>query len=165
MRWIETMAEPVAVPWFVRWIAAVLRALPGPTEAWADIVGHLAWPLVLVFLVLRFRRFLKLVLTTVADRVQTDHLKLGWFEIRHDDQIIVLDPQSVRESTLSIDEKDVGRIERLFEFIDDARNFDTLALWVARNVEEAADIEDFLTQPIHANSRERAFSEVEGLAE
>ena len=151
-------------PWLARWMGALLREIPAPNDSWAEIVGHLVWPLLALFLVFRFRRFLSIFLLTMANRMCTDHVKFGWFEIRPNDQVIVLDPKDAAESTLQFDPLDIQRMERLFEFIDDDENFERLVKWVETNLGPNVDLEDFLTLPKYANDRARAFEQVEGLA-
>jgi len=158
------MVEPVHAPWVVRWIAAVLNELPSPTESWAAIVDSLVWPLVLLFLVLRFRRFIRHFLWVMADRLERDHVKIGWFEIRANDQVTVLDPSDAGESTLEFSPDDIDRIEGIFAFINDAENFDRLKAWLNQTYGGALEIESFLTLPAYANQRELAYTQVEGLA-
>lgn len=160
------MEEDPQAPWIVRWIAALLRALPGPTDAWADIIGHLAWPLVILFLVLRFRWFLRNFLFTILDRAKRDHMKLGPFEFSpHEDELLVLDEREFEESTSSFDAADIQRIERLFEFIDEPEGLAQLAEWTEQNLAQHISIENFLTNPTYASERAKAFDEIEGLTE
>lgn len=157
------MIEPVHAPWIIRWIAAVLYSLPGPTEAWASIIDTLIWPLVVLFLIFRFRIFLRHYLWVMADRLERDHVKLGWFEIRAQDQVTVLDPSVSGESTLSFQPDDIDHVERIFEFIADSANFSKLSEWVENTYGKDVDLEDFLTNPSYANHRAQAFRQVEGL--
>lgn len=158
------MVEPVHAPWIVRWLAAVLNALPAPTDSWASIIGSLAWPLMMLLLVFRFRRFIRHFLWVIADRLERDHVKLGWFEIRANDQVTVLDSSGSGESTLEFSPEDIDRIEGIFEFIDDAENFDKLEAWLNQTYGGALEIESFLTLPAYASQRAQAYTEVEGLA-
>lgn len=158
------MSDPVQAPWVIRWLAEILFTLPAPTNSWAAIIGSLAWPAVVLFLVIRFRRFISRFLWVIADRLERDHVKFGWFEIRANDQVTVLDPDESSESTLEFDPLDIERIERIFEFIADAANYDRLVQWLNKTYGNTLDIEDFLTLPEYASERERAFEEVEGLA-
>lgn len=159
------MAEPVHAPWIVSWIAKVLTSLPSPTESWAAIIDSLAWPVVTMIIIFRFRRFIRHYLWVIADRLERDHVKLGWFEIRANDQVTVLDPSESGESTLEFSPDDIARIEAMFEFIGDAGNFTKLEAWVNQTFAGSLDIESFLTMPGYASERKQAFSEVEGLAE
>ncbi len=117
-----------------------------------------------MFLVTRYRRFLRLYLMILADRLQTDHVKVGPFEIRGHDAVISLDPKRAWVSTRDYDSEDINRIERMFEFIADDRGFKLLHVWVAREIGTDVDFDDFLTAPQYATQRLRAFDEVEGLA-
>jgi hypothetical protein len=151
-------------PWPIRWFANILWTLPAPTETWADIVGHLAWPALVLFLVIRYRIFLRRLSLILVDRLETDHIKFGWFEIRPNDQVIVLDPEDAADSSLQFEPVDIQRIERIFEFINTEENFDVLREWMNKTLGPALDIEEFTTLPAYARERERAFAEVEGLA-
>lgn len=109
------------------------------------------------------RSFLGSFLWTLADRIKTDHVKLGWFEIRPNDEVLVLDPQNVGESTNEFDPADIQRIERMFEFIETEANFARLNEWGGTEIGIDVDIEDFLTLPVYASERAQAFERVEGL--
>lgn len=142
-------------PAAVRWIAEVLRTLPGPTDAWAEIIGHLAWPIVVIFLVFRFRRYLRIVLNTIADRIETDHVKLGWFELTPNSEVIVLDGAEADEDS-AYTAQDLENIERLFEFIGESDGLDNLAAWIAANVNEMPSVVEMLTKPSYSEAREQA---------
>ncbi|PDH65698.1 MAG: hypothetical protein CNE89_11040 [Sphingomonadaceae bacterium MED-G03] len=146
-----------------KYVAKILWTLPAPTETWADIVGHIAWPIVVVFLVLRFRIFIRSILSTLLDRLKTDDVKVGVFEITKGSTVINLDPQSTEESTFSLEPEDVQRIESIFEFMATDEGAYQVIDWVNNRFGEEFDIEDFLTLPDYANDREEAFNEIGGL--
>lgn len=142
-------------PASVQWISDVLRTLPGPTDAWAEIVGHLAWPTVVVFLVFRFRRYLRIVLNTIADRLVTDHVKLGPFELTPNSEVIVLDgTEPDADSPYSGD--DLDNIERLFEFIGAKDGLDKLDGWIAANLNDRPSVVEMLTTPSYSEARVQA---------
>ncbi|GGN51340.1 hypothetical protein GCM10011349_23830 [Novosphingobium indicum] len=97
--------------------------------------------------------------------MQRDHVKLGPFELRPNDDVLVLDPDAAGESTLEYDSDDVQRIERMFEFIDDTEGLCGLTEWLNQSGYQELDIIDFLTLPEYALAREKAWNEVEGLQE
>jgi len=142
------------------WIGKVLRAIPAPAETWASIIDSLVWPAVLLFLVIRYRVYLRSFLDTISARLQTDHVKLGPFEFTPKSDVIALDPADVDESTEHYDPQDIERIERLFEFISDASGFGKLSAWVNEHVDDAMEIGDFLTAPEYAIQREEAYRAV-----
>lgn len=148
-----------------QWIADILLTIPGPTQAWADIIGHLAWPVVVTFLVVRFRRYLRSYLSTLADRLQTDHVKIGAFELTPNSPVWVLDPDEADESTYRFESDDVQRIESIFEFIRTDNGYREVEKWLNENAGRALDIDDFITLPVYASLRMRAFKEIEGLSE
>lgn len=158
------MGAHVAAPWLIRWLAAILLTLPGPTTAWAALIGHIAWPGVTVFLVTRYRNFLRGYLLILADRLQTDDVKLGPFEMRARDPVISLDPRQPDASTEEYDSEDVNRIERMFEFIANDSGLERLQDWMANAVGTETIFDDFLTAPEYATQRKQAFEQVEGLA-
>ncbi|MBY0519935.1 MAG: hypothetical protein K2P79_05865, partial [Sphingomonas sp.] len=141
-------------------IAAVLRTIPAPTETWASIIGHLAWPAVTLFLIVRFRAYLRLILDTLVSRLPHDNLKFGPFEMTANSEIYVLDPDEADESTYRYETEDIQRIERLFEFISKTENYDKLRSWLNQNVDRKLDVGDFLTLPTYANERQRAVTEL-----
>ena len=143
-----------------KWFGDVLRAIPGPTDAWASIIGDLAWPVVVAFLVIRYRRYLRLVLDTILARLETDHVKLGPFELTPNYEVLRLDPDEVGESTSDYSSEDIVRIEKLCEFIADEANLHKLALWVNDRIDPALIVSDFLTLPEHAIGRAQAYDEL-----
>ena len=144
------------------YVGRVMRAIPAPTASWASIIGSIAWPGTILFLVIRFRLFLKRFLDTLASRLQTDHFKFGPFEITPNSQVISLDPEHFEESTEDYTPDDIQRMESLFEFISNASGFRRLAAWVNQNVEESLEISDFLTDQKYATERERAYQALVG---
>lgn len=157
------MAEKIEAPWIVQWIAEVLRTIPSPNDAWASIIGSLAWPTLALFVLLRFRFFIRHYLKILADRLETDHVKLGIFELRPNDQILVLEKNSATASTEQLEAADVDRIERIFEFIADAPGLSYLEEWLKKAELAHIEIEDFLTLARYAKEREMAWNEFEGL--
>lgn len=147
-------------PWIIRWIAAVLYGIPGPTEAWAKIIDDLAWPAVTLILVFRFRRYLKIFLNTLADRLPHDHIKFGPFEMTQRSQVLTLDPGGVEDDTLPHTSDDIDRIEALFEFSADKDGIVKLREWVNDHVGKEVSIIDFLTASGHAMQRKEAFDEL-----
>lgn len=91
-------------------------------------------------------------------------MKIGWFELRPNDQILALDPNASDQSTVHLEPADVQRVERIFEFIGSDAGYWRLIQWVNEKVDAELDIEDFIMMPEYANERERAFAEIEGLA-
>lgn len=141
----------------------MLRTIPAPNEAWASIIGSVVWPALALFIILRFRAFIRRFLTILLDRLPHDHLKIGIFELRPNDQVLVLDRDGVAESTEPLKPADVNRIERIFEFIADADGFDRLVEWLATADLAHIGIVDFVTLPQYEVLRERAWNEIEGL--
>lgn len=147
------MMEP---PWIIQWIASVLNGLPSPTSAWADIVGHLVWPLALVFLIVRFRLYLKRILDTITSRMTTDDFKIGPFEMTANSQVLVLDPDGGQATALGDALDDIDHIDRLLEFIADVDGLAKLKMWVGDKVGTGVDMEDFVTEPTYASDRKDA---------
>lgn len=150
-------------PWLIRWISTILWTLPAPTEHWAAIVTSLVWPGVLLFLVLRFRLFIRQILTTLVARIKTDHIKVGPFELTPGSAIVALDPEATDESTEHYEPADVHRIEAMFEFMSNEEGEVKVLDWLSDNLGGGVDVDDFLTLPAHANDRARACAEIEGL--
>lgn len=151
------------VPASIVWISKVLRTLPSPTGNWVALIDALVWPVVVVFLVLRFRRFLRLFLDTLLERFQTDHIKTPLFELTPGSPVVFLDPVKVDESTEDFSPDDIQRIERIFESLDEPEGFSRIDAWLNEKYRGALSVEDFATDPKYANAREAAFTEIEGL--
>lgn len=157
------MSDKIQAPWVIQWFGELLRAIPAPNEAWASIIGSVVWPALVLFIILRFRAFLRTFLTILLDRLPHDHLKIGMFELRPNDQVLVLDREGADGSTEPLEPADVNRIERIFEFIADDEGLDRLVDWLVATNFEHIDIVDFVTLPQYATERERACNEIEGL--
>ncbi len=157
------MAEQIEAPWIVQWVSEVLRTIPSANEAWASIVGSLAWPALALFMLLRFRFFIRRYLEILAHRLETDHVEFGIFKLRPNDEVIVLEKDSATASTERLDAADVDRIEQIFEFIADAAGLAELEDWLKRADLTHIDIVDFLTLPRYAPERELAWNAIEGL--
>lgn len=165
---METISSDhiITAPWVIKWIGVVLREIPAPTSAWADLVGALAWPVVALFLVFRFRWFLRRFLLILASRAQTADVRLGPFELTGGfDKVLVLDPNEAEASSPSVDSTDVQRIERIFEVADGSEEelWARLIDWWVSVSDETSEFVDFLESPDYVEYRERAFNEVEGL--
>lgn len=150
----------MTVPDSVQWVSAVLLAIPAPTEHWASIIGSLAWPGVVVFLVFRFRKYLKSYLETIAERLRRDHVKIGPFELTPNSDVIPLDPEEADTSTEHYEPEDIERIEKIFEFIAETANMRKLEEWVESEVGSSVEIADFVTFPEYAKQREQAVGEL-----
>jgi hypothetical protein len=169
MRWLSAFLFVVALLIFgtnsgaVASVSDMLRKIPAPTTEWAAIVGHIAWPSVAVFITLRFRIFIRKFLNTLLERIKTDHVKIGLFELTPNSPVMVLDPVDVSESTDHYDSDDIQRIEAIFSFIDTESGWEKISEWVNQNFDPTLDIEDFITHPDHAKERAQAFDDIEGL--
>lgn len=157
------MAPEIEIPVAVYWFADVLRTIPAPNDAWAEIIGSIVWPALILFLVLRFRTFIRRFLTILADRLPHDHVKIGMFELRPNDQVVVLDHAKASESTEPYESEDVYRIERIFEFAADANGYARLVEWLRSANLTDIDVVDFVSLPEYALERLRAWNEIEGL--
>ena len=148
--------RPMGVLEAARWIGEVMRAIPGPTDEWARVIGSLAWPGVALYLVTRYRGFLRHFLETIATRLRTDHVKIGMFEMTPNSDLIALDPAFVNQSTEHYEPADIERIERLWEFISEPDGYDKLVTWMNEELDETLDMVEFLTEPRYATQRESA---------
>lgn len=157
------MMSEIEAPFVVQWIAEALWTIPSPNEAWANIIGDVVWPALALFVILRFRVFIRRFLNILADRLPHDHVKIGMFELRPNDQVLVLDSDAASDSTEAFDPADVHRIERIFEFTADDEGFFRLVEWLETSNLSQIDVVDFVTLPQYAEERERAWSEVKGL--
>lgn len=135
-------------------VGDAMRAIPGPTEAWADIVGHLAWPVTLIFLVIRFRKALQQGVEKIAKRLETDDVQAYGLSLKRPASVVPLVPGEPE----SVDQSDAAVIEILFELIDDERNYDRLTAWVAQAFTNQVDVDAFLTDEAYVRERREALS-------
>ena len=139
-------------------VGDAMRAVPGPTEAWADIVGHVAWPLTVLFLVFSFRRELSRAAGTLSRRVASGDVKLGPLALTGaQDSLKPLAPRGADPTPRSDD----AVIEALFEVMADGDGLGRLTVWVGQNT-KAPDLDVFLNDPIYATARERALAALRG---
>jgi len=143
-------------PELILLIGAVLREIPAPTQSWADIIGHISWPIMVLFLILRFRAFLRTFLQTLADRLVTDDVKIGPFELTANSEVLVLDANELDPSS-EFTGDDVTHIEALFEFMGEKGNEARISQWLNENGLQTLDIVDFLTEAIYADRRAEAY--------
>ena|GEM_PF-3847432 len=134
-------------------------ALPAPTEEWASIIGSLAWPLVIVFLVLRFRIFLRAFLEAIAERLPHDDLEFGAFKMSKHTRVVSLAEDDSDGSASEIhDQEKRRRIETLFEVLGTDDGAEALVRWIVENMPRDIDIEDFLTNDLYDNQRAQALA-------
>lgn len=148
-------------PYVVRWVACILWAIPAPTAAWASIIGSLAWPITIAVLIFRFRRYIRIFLNTVADRLVTDHVKIGPFELTPNSQVIRLDGDDTPDDSEYAPD-DLHRMEQLFEFIADPSGDDRLRSWVGQRFNSELELVEFLMDPAYADDRAQAVRDLIG---
>lgn len=112
---------------------------------------------------LRFRHFIRNYLGILAARLETDDFKFGPFELRSNDQVVRLKADADHDSTQDFGLEDIGRIERLFEFISEQEGWDRLVQWISEAGLERVTLVDLVNLPEYAELRARAFIEIEGL--
>ena len=136
-----------------------MRAIPGPTDAWAEIVGHLAWPVTLLILVFAFRTEVGRAAGSLAKRFGSGDIKLGAFSLSGpEDSVKPLVAGSVPASEVGDD----AVTERLFETMAVGNGLERLTEWVRAFAPEAASLEVFLNDPNYATLRLRALRALEG---
>lgn len=139
-------------PAWIKWIGAVLREVPGPTEAWADIIGHLAWPLTIAWIVVRFRHSLRRLLEILIIRFKSDDLGIAnVLSVTRNSTLVPLDSGENGGS-------DAFVTERLLEFMGEAENFESVQRWLVEEGRQNLDIVEFITQSEFADLRQRAFT-------
>ena len=140
-------------------VGDAMRAIPGPTEAWADIVGHVAWPLTVLALVFAFRRELRRAAGTLSRRFASGDVKLGPFSLSGaQDSVRPLAPKDEAASLAS----DSAVTEALFEAMGDGDGLAELTGWVRTHVTGAPDLEVFLNDATYASLRRRALAALGG---
>jgi hypothetical protein len=137
-------------------IRSFLMSIPGPTDNWAAIVGHLAWPVFGLISIWLFRDILNKVGEILADRLRHSNIRVGQLEITSNAEVVNLDKSAVELGQEPYAPDDIDKIERLFEFIAEEGGFVALSKWVADNMGPAMDIDNFLTLPDYASDRAAA---------
>jgi hypothetical protein len=137
-------------------IHRILESIPGPTDNWTAIVGHLAWPLLVLFVILRFSRELSQLIEVLADRVRNDTIRWGSAEITKNTNVVTLDPAAAGNSTDEYEPDDIDTVEKLFELMATEDGYIMLSKWVGDHMGSALAIDNFLTLPKYASERAAA---------
>lgn len=136
----------------IQWFADILRIIPAPTEFWAEIVGHLAWPVTIAWLVVRFRHSLRRLIEILIIRFKSDDLGFGnLLSVTRNSKLVPLD------SGVDDGATDAAITERLLEYISDHANVAHVNRWLNQQGREALDIRDFITLSEYADLRQRAY--------
>jgi hypothetical protein len=131
-------------------VGDAMRAIPGPTEAWADIVGHLAWPVTTIFLIVRFREALGVAAEVLASRLATDDVKGFGISLTKPASVVTLAPGTPDPS----DPSDANVTEVLFETINrDPDFYGRLEEWVASTLGDEASLATFLAGSDYVKER------------
>ena len=143
-------------------LGAILTSVPAPTDSWAKIIGDLAWPALVGFLVLRFRSQLGEFANTLATRAKSDqNVRLGPFAFERGNEVVILDRAGVQESTETFEPDDIEIIEALYEFVADKAGSDALKAWISANLDPPIQLDEFLTSPEYAIERSSAYRDME----
>jgi hypothetical protein len=162
MRWISGFLFAVAVlifaanSGFVAAISKLLLTIPAPTKEWADIIGHLAWPLTIAWLVVRYRHTIRRLAEIIIARAQTDNLNIA--------NIFSITPQNTNFVPLApkgtADRGDPFIREKLLEFIQDSGNISKIERWLETKGRAGLKIVELVTHIEYAGLRESAYNEL-----
>ena len=137
-----------------------LRAVPGPTEAWADIIGHLAWPVTALILIVCFREGIGRAVDLLASRFGSDDVETPLFKLsrKADNRPLAKgSPEGVAIAEMT----DAMVAERLWEIADDSTGYDRIASWLTCDAGDDHDLDDFLTLDRHVMLRRKALIALE----
>lgn len=112
-------------------------------------------------LTIRFRHFIGRFLNTVADRLGTDRVKFGPFELTPNSQVYSLDPAQA-DPARGVEPDDVVNMETLFEFISDSAGEARLLAWMRQALGTSVNLVDFLTEATYAVERANAVADLKG---
>jgi len=152
------------LPVYLKIIQGWLTIWPAPAKHFADLVGHVAWPLSVLLIVWLLRRPITRAAYILAERMKSDNLKLGgFFEVTKAD-FNTLDRQLVADHVAPpLVIEDVNTIEALLEYAGlSEENAVRFLNWIAARHGASLDPEEFLTSPAFANDRHAAYIELVG---
>ena len=142
-------------PDWIQWVGAVLREIPGPTEGWADIIGHVAWPITIAWLVVRFRHSLRRLIEILIIRFKNDDIGIAnVLSVTRNSTLVPLDSDGEDGVT------DAAITERLLEYISDSANVPHVNEWLNQQGRQALNIREFITLPEYADLRMRAYQDL-----
>lgn len=145
-------------------IGDALRAIPGPTKEWAAIIGHVAWPLALIYLAHRFRHEMTAMLSTLNTRLKTDGFKTPFFEMDARTRVVPLDQDAAAAHPSGVSPADARNIEHLFEHIASQEGHVELILWIAQNIDPPTEVHTFIMSPEYATERVTALAAMNAAA-
>ena len=138
-------------------IGDAMRAIPGPTEAWAEIVGHVAWPVTVLVILSRFRPEVRAAATLIVARMRTDDIAAMGFSMRKRTSVTPLAAGPAKDAG----DSDAAMTERLLELGKTQEGSISLSAWVARNAPEASTVDAFLAEEAYMEKRREAVRALE----
>lgn len=136
---------------FIQWLAGILQLVPAPTEHWASIIGHMAWPLLIAWIVVRFRHSLRRLFEILIIRFKRDDIDIAnVLKVTANSRLVPL--QSGNERATS----DAAITERLLEYISVSANVRILNQWLNDQGRGALEVREFITLSEYADLRQRA---------
>jgi hypothetical protein len=119
-------------------LATVLRGFPAPTESWATIITGLAWPLVVLAIILRWSGELSAALASIARRIRDgESVKTPWLEL----------PGAAPVDPADTTRRDVRRL------LSSQLTRVAAAKWMRDNLPPGTDSLDFETSPSYVKQR------------
>ena len=144
-----------AISGAVHWFSDILRDIPAPTSEWAAIIGHLAWPLTIAWLVVRFRHSLRRMIEILLIRFKRDDIDIASIlRVTANSTFVPLQTGNIDATS------DASVTESLLEYISDNANLPSLNAWLNQQGRSALDVREFITQPEYADLRQRAHKQL-----
>ncbi|UYH54249.1 hypothetical protein N6L26_09300 [Qipengyuania sp. SS22] len=139
----------------VQWLSGILRIIPAPTEHWATIIGDVAWPIMIAWLVVRFRQSLRRIIEILIIRFKRDDIDIGnVLKVTRNSTLVPLQADSDDASS------DASVTERLLEYISDSANVPIVAAWLNQQGRDALDLREFITLTEYADLRQHAYQQL-----
>ena len=138
---------------FIHWVSSILRDIPAPTEHWATIIGNVAWPALIGWLVVRFRHSLRRLLEILIIRFKRDDIDIAnVLKVTSNSRLVPL------QQTGDTEVSDAAVTERLLEYLGDNANVHKLNQWLNDHGRDALEVREFITQSEYADLREKAYA-------
>lgn len=142
---------------FFELIGTLLRAIPAPNETWAEIIGHVAWPITTVTVVVVMRRELKRIAATLNERLAKSGFEISPSGVSFPaPDVVDLDQPQVADPSAPPGDDEV-RV-RLIAWVAEEDHLNKLKAWLSENGQEFQKLRRFLIEQKYAMLHRKAFS-------
>ncbi|MEM9705085.1 MAG: hypothetical protein AAF850_03300 [Pseudomonadota bacterium] len=156
------IALATSIATILLWVLAIigegLRLIPGPTDNWSTIIGHIIWPSTLIAFGVGFRRDIAGLFKVLRYRfwIAKDIKAFnGLIELTGEEQVI---DYSHGEGDQG--ETDASRADALWALRGNPNKQDTLFAWIKANVNGDVMADEFLIDDEYFGLRKQAYAEL-----